>query len=299
MTELQELIKDWNLHCESITLASLLCFSNKKLHCINSGQAGIGKSRSTVELANALELPFIKVVSGHITPKAFFQLLQSHPEDTIIVDESATELANPETLTLLRSALFGRKVTWASNDSEETIEFRGNIILNTNKLPRSIDSTAVLDRCLTTITHLTVKQLIQKMRQASETNDSSTTKQAFVSNLKKVVLAARNNQEVPSREEFIRARTILESRSKNKIFDEQLSMRRQQQLAEVQKTWKQLCGETISDETINLLMPGNNLKELLKQYKTTEVIKYLITTQKISRATAYRRIEQCEAETSQ
>ena len=84
-SDLEREISDYAVHTELITYSTLLAV-NQGVNVVNLSPPGIGKSRSTVELLRYLNID-VNIVSGHITPKAFFDIISENKP--IVIDESA------------------------------------------------------------------------------------------------------------------------------------------------------------------------------------------------------------------
>jgi hypothetical protein len=134
-------LKEYNPFCENITLATI--FSKMKFvrtNVVNYGTPGTGKSQSTINLVKELN-----IIDNNTTKKGFFQLLMEFPTSQIILDECSAILKEPSVQDAIKLAMEGKSVSWVKNNStEETPEFRGSFIINTNTPVNS----AIIDRCL-------------------------------------------------------------------------------------------------------------------------------------------------------
>ena len=96
-------LENYNLYCENMTIMTIFSLLQKgRFNTMNTGQAGVGKSRSTLELVRMLNLNDIVCLSGHISPLKFFELLEQNPKATILIDESAQTFEVKEIIHLLR-----------------------------------------------------------------------------------------------------------------------------------------------------------------------------------------------------
>jgi len=167
-------LESYNLHLSNVTIMSILgLLGGRRFNILNTGQAGIGKSRSTLELAKLLNLNDIVCLAGHITPLKFFELLENNPNSVFIIDESSQILNNnPELIHLLRSALYDSRIVWYSSFKNESgqqivreVNFRGSIIFNCNYFKSfSLNDKAFLDRLYVTNIRLTTAEIIDKMQ---------------------------------------------------------------------------------------------------------------------------------------
>jgi len=156
--EIIEEIRKFSPHTERLTLSTLLAV-NQKVNVINISKAGYGKTRNSQELLKMLDIEH-KLISGHITPRAFFDILR---EDQLTVVDESTILYNMEILNLLLGALWNGIVMWENNHSKEFHRFKGNIVFNTNYLPVSPFVEALKDRCIFNFIQLISQQIKEKI----------------------------------------------------------------------------------------------------------------------------------------
>jgi hypothetical protein len=144
--ELISCIKEYNPYCENITLATIFSKLNiDRINVINFGTQGTGKSRSTIELLKELNIGNEIIIDNNTTKKGFFQLLMNFPKSQIVMDECSSLLRDKAVQDAVKLAMEGKSVSWIKNNSvEETPEFKGSFIINSNDyLPKPIH-----DRCL-------------------------------------------------------------------------------------------------------------------------------------------------------
>jgi len=159
-------VQMYNAYCEPVTWLTLFFIANKSggFHVMNLGRGGTGKSRSTLDLFKPNKHERIKenhkkqfapfqvfanvyAISGHITPKRFFEILQL--DGHIILDESYMLLQNAQIKNMLRSVLYDGEVVWYSKTGDQKHNFKGNIIFNSNQFRnKSLNDKALLDRLL-------------------------------------------------------------------------------------------------------------------------------------------------------
>jgi len=172
---LKEEISRFNPYCEPITYTTLGCLAGSLRAALNDGPAGIGKSRSTVELARLFpRLDGVQVLNGHITPLAMYKLLWDCRAKTcvLIVDESFTLLADREIQQMLRCAMYSGQVDWRSKGKAtaglglpESFRFNGRVIFNTNVTnQKDFNYKAMLDRVFYNKLMLTGEQIAEKMK---------------------------------------------------------------------------------------------------------------------------------------
>jgi len=95
---------------------------------------GIGKSRSNKELLeNLIEMPKTVVVSGYITAKKFFRLIEELKDCVIVFDEADMLLENRQITQMMKTLLTNKKAVWFTDREELETDFQGAIILNTNR----------------------------------------------------------------------------------------------------------------------------------------------------------------------
>ena len=146
--ELIKWIKKWNPHCEHITLATIFAkmrFERGKCHVINQGVPGSGKSRSSLELLNKLNLGTEIILDNTTTDRGLFETFMNYPEQDIVLDECSTLFRSLKTQDMIKLAMEGKPLTWTkNNESETTPPYRGNLIINAN-VPIA---DPIVDRCL-------------------------------------------------------------------------------------------------------------------------------------------------------
>ena len=161
--ELYTEISDFAPHSEKLTVSTLLAI-NQGINVINNSPPGFGKSRCTVDLLEMLNEDY-EMVSGRVTPKKFFQKLETVQKGGImVIDESATLLRNPMIKELLLSALWGGEVTWETSTQQNKIDnFSGTVIFNTNSMSSDAFTQALKDRVLYNELKLSRKQIRDKI----------------------------------------------------------------------------------------------------------------------------------------
>lgn len=168
--------------CEDLVLLTHLAATGLRLRALFEGPPGIGKSRATVEALDALALPdssHVKVVAGHVTPLAGYQLLYEYrePGSLLVFDESFVVTHSPDLQALLKDALFLGEVAWTSTKElpqnlPSQFRYEGNVLLNANTFGNGHDASALRDRLFCLKLVLTKQELFAKMssrprRQAS------------------------------------------------------------------------------------------------------------------------------------
>ncbi len=145
--KLIEFIKKWNVYCEHITLSTIyskLKANGQRVHVLNCGPPGSGKTRSTLELLNELSSGEEIFLDNTTTEKGLFETFQEYPEHDIILDECSTLLRNPKSQDMLKTAMEGRSLVWTKDgEMQITDPYEGSLIINTNN--KIIDT--VTDRC--------------------------------------------------------------------------------------------------------------------------------------------------------
>lgn len=102
------------------------------------GRAGTAKTYTIRHTLDDFGKPY-EYVSGHITPMGLFDLLREHAKKTIVLDDVSELLKSKVGLQILMAALGTqpndtgeRVVRYCRQGSEETIHFRGGIIMISN-----------------------------------------------------------------------------------------------------------------------------------------------------------------------
>jgi hypothetical protein len=175
---IKEEISKFNPYCEQITYTTLGCFAGVIRAVLNDGPAGIGKSRSTVELSRMLLGIKTQVINGQVSPLAMYKLLYESrfSESVLIIDESFTLLADSQIQQMIRCALYSEIVDWRSQGNKfeslglpESFKFKGRIIFNTNVTNHNdFNCRAMLDRVFYNRLILTGEQIALKMKSRRE-----------------------------------------------------------------------------------------------------------------------------------
>lgn len=122
------------------------------------GKQARGKSYLTLETLNKGKAKF-KYFSGFTSPMALYKLLyENRNEDTInVFDDTAGLMSNKEALPIMLNALYSitnkRTIMWNTTsgklkDVPTFFTYEARTILITNELPKNINSTLILSRCL-------------------------------------------------------------------------------------------------------------------------------------------------------
>jgi len=159
--------------CEDLVLVTHLAAAGLRLRALFEGPPGIGKSRATVEALDALALPdacHVKVVAGHVTPLAGYQLLHDYrdPGNLLVFDEAFVVTHSPDLQAILKDALFLGEVAWTStkdlpNNLPSQFRYQGNVLLNANAFGNGADAAALRDRLFCLKLVLTRRQVLAKM----------------------------------------------------------------------------------------------------------------------------------------
>lgn len=166
--EIRKEVSDYNKFCEPISWCSLFSLMNiGRFNVLNLTSAGLGKSRSSLVLYERFfkDLSNISAISGHISPRKFFDLLKRN--GIIIIDESYSLLSNSNIQHLLRSAIYDGRVVWYSTreENDEEIDFLGSIIFNSNQFDdTTYNNKALVDRTFCNKFDLNGEQVIEKMK---------------------------------------------------------------------------------------------------------------------------------------
>lgn len=88
-------------------------------------------------LEEELRTPYV-YRRGHLTPVGLFQLLASHADDVIVMDDVGSIFAQPVALQIMLAALEQpkkgrtRRITYKRKDHEESFDFRGGLVAISN-----------------------------------------------------------------------------------------------------------------------------------------------------------------------
>ncbi len=146
--ELIELVKKYNPHTEHITLSTIFMKmkvgDDNSFDVVNFGPPGTGKSFSSIELVNELNLGTDIIIDNNVTKRGLFDLLDKYPKHDFILDECTALMRDKGTQDMIKLAMEGKPLRWIKKDSyEETPIFEGNFIMNVNH--GLMDS--IVDRC--------------------------------------------------------------------------------------------------------------------------------------------------------
>lgn len=158
-----------------------------KTNLINLGKAGMSKSHCTSTLAETLTLPDVVTAVGHKSPMNLFEYMCRNKDKHIIFDEGASILLSPEAISsLLLPALFGeKKISW----QDQSCDFEGNIVINTNSLPKNQNIKALEDRCITNRIYFSPQDLFVKWIMSQ--NDKNKLSETEISHVRDTLIEGR------------------------------------------------------------------------------------------------------------
>lgn len=160
--ELMKEIRAFAPHTEVVSLTTLMASSVEGVNVINISPPGQGKSRSTKELLDLIGADY-QLVTGKLTPKAFFKLVRKHNDELLLFDESTVLVSDKEILNMLLCLLWNGFLTWETDKGREEFTFLGNIIFNVNRLPNTPFVDALKDRCFVNSFNLSASQVQDKI----------------------------------------------------------------------------------------------------------------------------------------
>lgn len=307
-------ISSFNPHCEQVTYTTLGCLAGTLRGVLNDGPAGIGKSRSTLELAKFLRrIADVRVVSGHITPLAMYKLLYEcrHRKSVLIVDESFNLLAEKEIQQMLRSAMYSGLVDWQSRGKAfgelgipDNFEFHGRIIFNTNVTnDKNFNHKALLDRVYYNKLLLTGAQITEKMfHKRSYTPDQNIWR--FVEGRLILIRDGKIDTELTQEEKDEILRFTIDRILKiSRTYNTNISMRILERVEQLCLFLKQLFGELdfeFAKDLAKNYFVVNDEEDLIKKViaenggtmAAKDLASILKDTQKYSLRTAQRRIRE-------
>lgn len=224
-------IARYNPYLENVTYCTLFsCMNGKhgkqKTNTINMGKHGIGKSRSTSDLLQKLEITDAVVIRGFMTPKKVYDTLKQNFCNIVCFDEAENIMNDEMSMFILRPAMFGGSVSWISarGDTTDSFEFTGTVIANMNHFAVTEAAAAPLfDRTLFNNTNLTNAQIIEKIQSAKgyQMNDE------IWRVVKDKITLIRNEglEELTSAEEQYVMEYVVAVASKATVFNKSLSAR--------------------------------------------------------------------------
>jgi L-fucose mutarotase/ribose pyranase (RbsD/FucU family) len=131
-------------------LVDSLLDSDKTKALVLQSPAGLGKTYNVIRLLNKRRLTVhhdYRIVSGHITPLDFYQILYDFQNGIIVIDDIETVFSQPQTLSLLLQALnteTSNTVEWKTTSSKldrpSKCQRKGKILILCNKFPTHNDS---------------------------------------------------------------------------------------------------------------------------------------------------------------
>ena len=313
--EILQEIESYNLHLSNLTIMSIFSLlGGKRFNLLNLGQAGIGKSRSTLDMIRQLNLSNVVFVSGHVTPLKFFELLESNPSSTFVIDESSSLLqSNSEIVHLLRSALYDSHVVWYSSFKDQSgnqvvreVNFTGNIIFNLNHFQSfNMNDKALLDRLYVSNIRLTTAQIIDKMEDEYKPNAE------VWRVIRDRIIAIRNGQikvELDQDEEQeIKDYIINKIKEITLSYNSNISVRLFERIREIFYRFKlffggidwKYCKRLADNYFIDVNASENFIQKAIAsnngRIKIKELVKIISDFEHVSLRTAYRRINEfCE-----
>ncbi len=119
------------------------------------GRPGYGKTTAVTRALTELSIK-PAILGAYSTPLGFFNFLNEHSSELILVDDTSGILISPQAMALLKAATWdqhgrARLIRWTSTtERAETDEFifSGKLIVICNSFPRTPDAQAVRSRAL-------------------------------------------------------------------------------------------------------------------------------------------------------
>jgi hypothetical protein len=130
--------------------------SNNEIYgLIFTGQAGVSKSFSTIQMVKKLKINY-KYFAGYTTPLGLYKILyENRKGKTIIFDDTFGILNNKTSIMIMLNALYSsegkRKISWSSTklkDLPPNFILESNVILITNEVPKNLGKDLINSRCL-------------------------------------------------------------------------------------------------------------------------------------------------------
>ncbi len=157
-------------------LLNLLLNSSKFHLLIVKGPPGWGKTQTITKALIDLGINY-NTIGTFATPLAFYNQLAGGSEHVHLLDDTAEVFTNPQLLSILCSASWptgseGRRLVKRTSTSEKSvsdqIDFRGKLIVITNKIPKSAMTEAILSRSLQFSFEIDSKSIPQRLLKAAE-----------------------------------------------------------------------------------------------------------------------------------
>lgn len=135
--EIIKTLKEYSPYNEHITLASI--FAKMKIgdgssfNVINHGPPGTGKSYSSLEFIDKLNLGTEIILDNNVTKRGLFETFLNYPEHDIILDECTALMRDKGAQDMIKLGAEGKSLNWVKKSSVETTPlYKGNIIINSN-----------------------------------------------------------------------------------------------------------------------------------------------------------------------
>lgn len=271
---------------EVFTFSTLLSLVDNQ-SVINRSICGAGKSRSSKELLEYLEIPKTIIKSGHLTAKKFFRTIQQYSDFTIVFDEADILLSNRKIKQMIKSLLTASECSWESDNGSETAELQGSIILNCNDYTFS---QGIEDKVIANTVTLSTKEFKEKIEQG---RNYEPTDRVWDKVRERIVYARHNEIELTEKEEdtiyefVLELPTISSYRIKSRIFSIFRGLKAifGTLETEVFRLGKRLSKQMIPQDQIAKILVGE--EEVMERKELAEKI---ANSEGISKRQAYRKI---------
>lgn len=186
---------------------------------INYGPAGCGKSRSSKDLVDELDIPKTIVQVGYMTPKSFYQFIEAHKDCIVVLDEADMLLDKKKINEMIKTLLSNGELAWKTDRENLKTEFEGSLIVNCNQ--KSF-SRCVEDKLIVNNKGYSTDDYKEKIEHARNYKKDEEIWEAI---RKRVVFTRNNPMELNEKEkemiyEFIKELNYIGSfRDKMRIFD--------------------------------------------------------------------------------
>ena len=148
------------------------------LLCV-SGPAGWAKTHTTRNVLGKLNVEY-SLLGSYTTPLALFNHLSSHPDETLVLDDTAGFFQNSQAMSILNAATWSsvaangeRFVSWNSTSEKADVTsftFCGKIIVLTNFIPRTPQACAFINRSLHYEIELNQAQIATNLLEAANSD---------------------------------------------------------------------------------------------------------------------------------
>jgi hypothetical protein len=155
--------------------------TSRQIHAlVLQSPPGFAKSTTIDQALKSLGLEFI-AAGSYSTPLHIYNMMCRHSESILVFDDSAGIFEDTKAMSILKAAAWAssgtkgeRRVTWGSTSGkveQESVNFRGKLILITNSIPQSRETKAFLSRSIFYEMNFAKSEIIEMLRSAAKSSE--------------------------------------------------------------------------------------------------------------------------------